>query len=503
MIWKRAGAGLVLGMAFLAASVAVAGGVGLADLIAGLSSEDPVAREQAAAQLLDEGVRDPDRVIPALRAVKSEDQAVTVQCRQIAARIPFEAARREALALAGNDPGLRLLLDDYMADPAGRSFWLIRNTFGEDGREALGAAGRALLLSEWPKMRAAGIRTATHLKDARSVPLLLVMLESEATRMRPRILGALGEIRDPAAAPAIRAHLDDPDEAMRFEAVKAYALLGGKKVLPELARFKRDACVNIRIDVAWRYWEWKDPAAIPLLAEFLQDENAKVQDCAEMALKEHGKPGARAVVPLLAHTLDDVRRRAVIVIGSAGDASMSSCLMPLLGDPYMGVRGVTINALGKLGNPEVVPEVRKFLSAESPQRGPAARALAALGDRASIDAIVRQLKDEKGSARLGAVEALVVFGETEPIKEMIGDEHPNIREIAFGLLEKQNDRAAMTGIATLLDDKDPGIRKRATNTLLRFVGQPDFKVPGGSRDDRARWARSLWEEYCRSLDANN
>lgn len=462
-----------------------------------LESEDLATRERAAGAILEEGIRDPESAAARLSSAPVVDPEAVFRCRQIAQSLPFEAARRDVLGRAGDDPGLRLLLDDYLADPSPRALWLIENVWGETHPDALPAAVGALLRSPWPKTRARGVAAAAKLEEASLVPVLAPLLETEAEELRSRILEALGATKSPSALPAIEPFLESGSDLTRYYALKAYTEIRGKEALPFLVSLVREGKANLqmRAEAGWRLAEWRDPAGLPALVALLTDTHPYTQDLATYELSKFGRPAAEAVRPLLAAVRDDVRRRAAVVIGDVGNPAFCGDILSLLGDPFAGARRAALVALGKLGNPEAVPDVRALLGHEdAPFRGEAARTLGLLGDRESLPRIRGMLDDEEWTARLGAAEALVALGETGPVKALIIDPRAEVRQLALELLAEQGDRAAMERIAACLDDPDVMLRKQAMRTVLRFLGDPPLPDAGGDMDRMARRVRVLLDE---------
>ncbi len=112
--------------------------------------------------------------------------------------------------------------------------------------------------------------------------------------------GALGELGEPAGAPALRLALADPHGGVRGEAAESLGLL-------------------------------KDAAAVSDLIEFLQNDTPSVRATAAAALGKIGDPSS---VPGLIVALGDedysVKKAAVEALGRLGDAAAISHLRPLL-----------------------------------------------------------------------------------------------------------------------------------------------------------------------------
>jgi HEAT repeat protein len=103
-------------------------------------------------------------------------------------------------------------------------------------------------------------------------PILTAMLADSANAtFRHGIITALGEVGDPAAAPAIRPYLDDPDERTRIRAVAALAALDDEAALPDLVARFADPALTVRNAAAVGLERFGAEAVEPLAASLERD----------------------------------------------------------------------------------------------------------------------------------------------------------------------------------------------------------------------------------------
>lgn len=215
--------------------------------------------------------------------------------------------------------------------------------------------------------------------------------------------------------PLLRA---DPDPAVRAAAGRALGRLGARESVPDLVSALGDASADVRVVAAAALWRLPDPSATAPLLERVKDPDRSVREWAALAL---GVIGDCRAVPEMVRLLGDpersVRLAAVRSLGRIGDpeglepvlkylrggkrnqeekeegvaalASMkgdgrSPALVTLLeasdGDVEQQVR--IISALGKVGNSEALPTLRKrATSGPADARSAANKAIAELQGR--------------------------------------------------------------------------------------------------------------------------
>ncbi|MCL5984234.1 MAG: HEAT repeat domain-containing protein, partial [Candidatus Thermoplasmatota archaeon] len=137
-----------------------------------------------------------------------------------------------------------------------------------------------------------------------------------------------------------------------------------------------------------------------------------------------GKIGDPRAVPVVTGALRDKNYSTVIcalwVVGAMRIESARSEVLPLLTARSVRVRGATLEALGRLGNPEDLSLLVPALSDTDPwiRRG-ATLGLGYLGRPEAASPLLPLLRDPDPEVRLGTVWALGVIGARAAIPEML------------------------------------------------------------------------------------
>jgi lysophospholipase L1-like esterase len=202
-------------------------------------------------------------------------------------------------------------------------------------------------------LRAAGL-------DTGDSTALVGALHNGAAELRAAAAWALAPTPPPpgrrprVAARALAGALEDPDPAVRLEALRALGRAPGAAAQARAALYRRldDAHEPLRLAAAEALWRLPpDTGDVSALAGRLGHADAYVAAFAEAALQRLG-PAALTVVTL---ALDDeraaARRRAARLLGrlGAGARSARPALERLLGDADPGVRRQAAKALGLVG----------------------------------------------------------------------------------------------------------------------------------------------------------
>ena len=109
----------------------------------------------------------------------------------------------------------------------------------------------------------------------------------------------------------------------------------------------------------------RDPAAVPLLVEALDDEDSQLRIYALWGLGALGHPSARE--PLTAALSDSdpgIRKTAAYALGELGEVGASTELERLLDDPVTDVRWNAALSLARLGDDAAVPVLERMLDRE-------------------------------------------------------------------------------------------------------------------------------------------
>jgi HEAT repeat protein len=163
---------------------------------------------------------------------------------------------------------------------------------------------------------------------------LLALLDHEDTRLRATALAALASLKDREAVEGILPLLGDPTERIRRTAAISLGKIG-------------------------------DVRAVPALAPLLADPLFTVRDPVARALAGMGAEGLAALREALAHEDFKVRGLAAEALGRVSDPGVVPDLIPLLRDPSGPVRAYAAEVLGKLGSPESMAPLREALGKET------------------------------------------------------------------------------------------------------------------------------------------
>jgi len=206
-----------------------------------------------------------------------------------------------------------------------------------------------------PQVRAVATQVAATLPRGKAVDKWLALLKNAKPKDRAGILFVLGFVGDARAAPAVIEAMDDPDQAIRLQAIRSAAGIGGEQAAAALvARATRKKGVEQAAALAGLI-KCRGPAA-----------NAAVGTAAKKA----SDPAARAALI------------GVLAARRAGDQMPT--ILAALGDRDASVRTAAAAALGVVGGAKEVAVLAKMLKAakDRSERQAAEQALLAIGSRA-------------------------------------------------------------------------------------------------------------------------
>lgn len=339
-------------------------------------------------------------------------------------------------------------------------------------------------------------------------------LESERDRLRWRTAEVLGEIRSPEAVRPLCKALSTRDarSTVRDAAGKALVRIGATAVGPlvellaveerdvrdranwalekidpkwaksEAARtavpalvaaLKRIGWPELRVAVVQALHQIGDPSSVGPLVVAFTDEEQKVRQLADTALKEIDpkwaqSEAARAALPALVAALQSSKRRELRVgvvqaLRQIGDPGSVGPLIVALADEADEVRAVANTALMELDP--------KWMKSEAA--------------RAVVPELAAALKAEGSGSRLAAVEALRQIGDPGAIGPLIvalTDFSDEVRAVAGATLaeldpnwmKSQAGREAVPGLVAKFWSPSEGIK---AVQVLRQIGKPDAVAP--------------------------
>jgi len=321
-------------------------------------------------------------------------------------------------------PALAPLVTD--PDPDLRKF--IVDALGNIDAPAVAAMLRAALEDPEEIVSAAAAEYLGRRRDAAAVPVLLRRLGERGGWLTFGCLRALGEIGDPAAAPAITALLGEP--GLRKAALEALGRVGGDQAVPHLleALFSRDRGLRrvaalaahallprlgagAAAELAAGVRAQTDEEFFAFLRGLLGQEDAQAR-AAGAALLGFA-PGSR-VVPILLDALPQAAEHdqelLAGVLAGLPDEDLPLLVARLL-DPSPVVRLRLAGVLGRRGCREAVPLLLTLLEdGIGHVRAAAAAALGRIGDPAAVSSLVGLLRDPFPDVREAGMEAVVAIG---------------------------------------------------------------------------------------------
>jgi HEAT repeat protein len=252
---------------------------------------------------------------------------------------------------------------------------------------------------------------------------------------------ALGEIEDPASAPALQKAVHSTSPRVRLASVWALGQFEDASFAKDVMPLLRDTDPVMRATAAEALGRMKSPRVSLALIGLLTDRSAAVRRTAANAL---GNMEERSAAPTLEGLLlndadPDVRRECA---NALGNLSLPRPLEPLaraLDDKDADVQREAANAIGNLDDVAKAPAalIRAMTSPDVDLRRHATDAVAHIGDPGAVQALLERLRDDEKDIRLAAVRGL---GE-------------------------MNIAAAVPGLTRALNDRDPEVRQAAAEAL--------------------------------------
>jgi len=201
------------------------------------------------------------------------------------------------------------------------------------------------LSSRNPDVQSEAMRALGEIGSA-AVGQIVPALKQRNRRLRLGAIGALAEIQDPGAVPALAEMMRDPVSEIRWQAAIALGEIGSQEAIAFLIPGLEDADKYVRYGSALSLAKiGYQPAGDAGWAWFY----AARQDWDR--LRELGSYALPPLHNLLRDNDSEVRVRAVRMIGDIGDGDSGPVLIGALGDPDRQVRWEAVLASQKCGVP--------------------------------------------------------------------------------------------------------------------------------------------------------
>jgi HEAT repeat protein len=166
-----------------------------------------------------------------------------------------------------------------------------------------------------------------------------------------------------------------------------------------------------------------------------------------------------------------VRIQAIINLRKLGLEPASEILISMLEEENTGIKQSIISTIFEIGKPAIPYLIDALKYPNKIIQTNAAKILSEIGDASISTDILNILKDERGQARVVAIEVLSGikdFWSLEFIREFLSDSDPNVRATAARALGNFEDKLSIDLLLSLLSDNSEIVRKTATEALSKF-----------------------------------
>jgi HEAT repeat protein len=294
-----------------------------------------------------------------------------------------------------------------------------------------------------PQVRATAIGKVLYAQDPRLIPVIRALLADPEARTRSEAILALYRLHAEGVADEVGKLIADPDSGVRHTAAEYGRQLGYKSTLDEVRKFQAAKDWNSQ-SIAMHLAQSLPPEeAVPVLAEFLDHEEA--------ALRK------RAVWALTTYDAKWIQPYAIGILRLAGDS-----------DGW--VRGAVQKEERKLQSLVSVEELRKLAEHGTPEvQAMAFRMLRKKGVDVAREMIVRLSSPDPVLRK----EALDSFAskQTAPEKEivaMLDDPDSYVRSSALYAVDRLQLKSAVPKLQELVATADRYTRKHAARSLLKM-----------------------------------
>ncbi len=303
---------------------------------------------------------------------------------------------------------------------------------------------------------------ATPLCAAKDEPYdqAIAQLKNKDPQVRRQGAEALGRIRNPASADALKKLLTDKTPIVRSQAIEALGLMRLMSVSSDVANMLgSDPDPGVRQMSAIALGYIADPHTVPALMRGLKDSHDGVRfasvnslgilrnDSAAMALaQELRSPDAR-MRGSVAYALGNIASRSSVP-GLIDSVKVSLATSPAANEGYLmdaAVGASSIRSLGMIGDASAAPAIKKYLNHKDKKvRVNTAQALYRLGDHSGLPTARLFVKDSDSYNRRVAAELLGDIGDSSDLgalKKLKGDPDQSVDQSAKTSIEKIESRS--------------------------------------------------------------
>jgi HEAT repeat protein len=199
----------------------------------------------------------------------------------------------------------------------------------------------------------------------KAVPVVAEVLEGEWTEGKQVAAWVLSEIRHPSAVGPLAHALDDPDEDVRWKAAVGLKQIGEPSVYALIAVLLQDH-LGAKRCAAWTLGEIAHPAGAGSLAAALEEADEELRWKAAISLSQIGESALTALTKPLRHERVETRRAAIWAAGQIDTQAALPVLAQALDDPDNHVRAKAVVALGNIEGERATQLLLKMVKDDDP-----------------------------------------------------------------------------------------------------------------------------------------
>ncbi|MEZ6123830.1 MAG: HEAT repeat domain-containing protein [Planctomycetaceae bacterium] len=303
-------------------------------------------------------------------------------------------------------------------------------------------------------------------------------LKHPEPQIRAAALDALVQTGEKQSVRFLNAAITDTNAGVRAVAAAGMGKISSPRSCSLLCEALKDSDVSVRRAVARTLCHFEDKSIGPVVSRHLKKETDP--DVIEHLLEIAGKSGAEEALITLRRFLEgddlQLKYRAISALRRLKNPKAAGMLAPILNEHDEKSRRLAVEAVGYLGQKNVVPRLRELLKSDPEEsvRAAAARALGELKDRESIRLLEESLYDSR-SVRSQAIIALGQIGDKSSLPAILAqlrDQAPEVRYHACNALGDMGEASAVSSLVKLLDDHEPMVKRAADSALEKLGGGP-------------------------------
>lgn len=228
-------------------------------------------------------------------------------------------------------------------------------------------------LTQSQSVASAAAHQLTGMRDDQTAAVLLRELRNPDEEVVILALDVLGRVQPKHVRAAVEEMVGHPHSRIRAQALRTLGRLGGAKSVRRIVPCLADPAATVRAAAARAVGEIGEEISEETWAPLLTDADPEVVVESAVAMtKTGGLDGVLRVIEVLREMLGgeaaEARATAARILGRLQTRHFAPSLLPLVGDPELGVRLTALAALGEIGDARGLPAVLRALADRAERR---------------------------------------------------------------------------------------------------------------------------------------